>query len=497
MTQSAVRRPTRGRSHLSQVAEVAVPSAASTESPAARKLGFATIALAILLAWLPLQTPLAIVVFEYGHAEILARAMLLAKDAFVAALILYFFARYWSRLRFYWFDWAAVVYVALIGLYSFAPWLLGSHISFLAVAASARELVVPVELYALGRLALAAGADLRWLVRWFLAVAALAAAFTVFEWVFLPPAFWSSTLDLVSFIRVVQGIPNALGLWQISVLAQFGAGANAIFPRAVGPFTHPVGTGHYFVLPLILAAAWFYESLSQTRRWTALAIAILAILFLGAVIAPISRGSWLASGLALLLCSLIYRRWALIAVTLIVAGALVLTVPSLNHSVTAVFKGTDASSQDHAEALDKGVRTLIQNPVGLGVGQSDQFGQVLGSGDSAGSGVGENMYITLWVSVGPIGFLAFLAWMVGLLWRMAAAGHRAPPRSWMIVATWTALLGYAAVAMLAAPLMRFTTSASVWLVVGLCVGLVLASPPSTEERKGFGAAAAESGSSAH
>ena len=135
---------------------LAAPSASSFEQPIARKLGVATVALALLIAWLPLQTPLALIVFQYGHAETMARAMLVAKDAFTAVIIVYFFIRYWRRLRFYWFDWAAIGYVALIGIYSIVPWLLGSHISFLSVAASVRELAVPVELYALGRLAMAA-----------------------------------------------------------------------------------------------------------------------------------------------------------------------------------------------------------------------------------------------------------------------------------------------------------------------------------------------------
>ena len=121
---------------------LAVPSATSFEQPTARKLGVATVALALLIAWLPLQTPVALIVFQYGHAETIARAMLLAKDAFTILLIAYFFVRYWPRLRFYWFDWAAIGYVALIGVYSIVPWLLGSHISFLSVAASARELAV-------------------------------------------------------------------------------------------------------------------------------------------------------------------------------------------------------------------------------------------------------------------------------------------------------------------------------------------------------------------
>jgi xanthosine utilization system XapX-like protein len=464
----------------------------SLEQPTAKRLGVATIALALLIAWLPLQTPLAMIVFQYGHAETLARAMLLLKDAFTVLLIAYFFVRYWRRLQFYWFDWAAVVYVALLGVYSIVPWVLGSHISFLSVAASARELAVPVELYALGRLALAAGADVRWLVRWFLAVAAAAAAFTVFEMFFLPTKFWSSTMDLVTFTRVVQGVSNVHTIWDLSIVAQMGAGPNAAFHRAVGPFTHPVGTGHYFVLPLVLSVASFYQSLNQGRRREAAAMVALILLFAGAVIAPISRGSWMAVGLAVLICSLIYRRRAIVVIGLVVAATVVLTVPPLRYSIVSVLNGTDSSSKDHANALDKGITTVIQNPLGLGVGESDQFGQVLASGDSAGAGVGENMYITLLVSVGPLGFLAFLAWMVGLLKCLLAVRRRAPP-PWMVIGSAAAMVGYLVAALLASPLMRFTTSASVWLVIGLVTGVVLAAPDAPSHREnaaGEGAASA-------
>ena len=36
-----------------------------------------TWALALLLVWLPLQTPIAIAIFQYGHQEVLSRATLL------------------------------------------------------------------------------------------------------------------------------------------------------------------------------------------------------------------------------------------------------------------------------------------------------------------------------------------------------------------------------------------------------------------------------------
>ncbi len=63
------------------------------------------------------------------------------------------------------------------------------------------------------------------------------------------------------------------------MIARFGEGAWAAFPRAVGPFTQPVN-GHYFVLPLVLAVALFYQLINQGRRLPAAATAIFG-LFVG------------------------------------------------------------------------------------------------------------------------------------------------------------------------------------------------------------------------
>lgn len=449
-----------------------VPIVSSTRRVATRELTFITGALALFLLWIPLQTPVALVVFQYGHFLVLARVLLLLKDVAAAALILYLFARYWRRIRFHWFDWAAAAYAVLLIVYSVVPWLLGSHLSLLSVAASAREYVLPVELYALGRLAVAAGVDVRRLVRWFLAVAAVAAAFTVFEYVFLPVTFWSSTMNMVSFVHSVQGVPGATSLQFISILGQYGVGKNAIFPRAIGPFTHPVGTAHYFVLPLILSVAASFLALNSGRRKEAVWMVALAILFAAAVITPISRGAWIAAGLGVFACGLIYRRLVISTAAVALTAMLLLSVQPFNFAITSAWNQTDSSAAAHTEAIQHGTQVIRSNPLGVGVGQADQFGQIFSGGEG---GAGENTYIALLVSVGPFGLLAFLVFMVGCLWRLAAVRRRAPPPSWMVFGSGAALLGYTASAMFSSPLMRFTTSASVWLVIGLCVGLKLAS----------------------
>ncbi len=125
---------------------------------------------------------------------------------------------------------------------------------------------------------------------------------------FVPATFWNSTMDLVRFEREVQGISNAVSLWDIGLLGQFGVGIGGTFSRAIGPFTHPVGTAHYFVMPLVIAAAaamhfWNEQSKAASRSYL-----LLVALFAVAVVTPISRGSWFAAGVALVLLAVLYRR---------------------------------------------------------------------------------------------------------------------------------------------------------------------------------------------
>ncbi len=91
-----------------------------------RTARFVTWALVLLVVWLPLQTPIAIAIFQYGHSVGLSQATLLLKDVVVALLALYALAVTWRSLKLRWFDWLAIAYVVLVGIYSTVPWLLGS-----------------------------------------------------------------------------------------------------------------------------------------------------------------------------------------------------------------------------------------------------------------------------------------------------------------------------------------------------------------------------------
>jgi hypothetical protein len=446
----------------------------------------ASVVLAAFILWLPLQTPVALVVFQYGHSIPLARMLLLVKDVVAAVMILALLARYWRRIEFYWFDWAAVVYLAMMVVYSVVPWALGSDITFLSVVTTARDYVVPAELYALGRLAIASGIDARRMVRWFMAVAALAAVYTV-AMDLLPAKFWATTMNIVEFVKQVQGIPVGT-LYDVSITATFGS-TFQVFTRAIGPFTHPVGTGTYFLLPLSLSVAWCFEALNTGRTRQTIGLVALSLLFAAAVITPISRGSWLGAGFAVLVLALIYRRPAFSIAAVALTGAVLLSTVPYKYAITSAVDQTDSSTQDHAAAIGKATTAVSTSPVGSGVGQADQFGQVFAGGE----GVGENMYLALWVSVGPIGLLAFLVFMAGLLWRLAAVRLRAPPPSWITLGSGAGLLGLAASAMTSSTPMRFTTAGTIWLVFGMAVAYAATTSGSRRDAAASGGDASGSG----
>ena len=136
------------------------------------------------------------------------------------------------------------------------------------------------------------------IVRLLIGASAVAAVLTVLAYMIAPASFWETVIDLPRFIREVQGYPAALSLASISVLGHYGVGDEASFLRATWPFVHPVGTGHYFVLPMTLSIASIFAAARRGADRRESVFWVLTILFAAAVIVPISRGSWIAAVIA-------------------------------------------------------------------------------------------------------------------------------------------------------------------------------------------------------
>jgi hypothetical protein len=433
--------------------------------------------LLVFIVWLPLQTPIAIVAFQYLHLPVAAsRGVLLAKDAYIAVVLLGLLAAYLPTVRLRWYDWLALAYALTVAVYAIVPLILGTKLPIVAVAASAREFLVPVELYAVGRLAAAAGVRLIPLVLAFLITAVIAAVFTVGLYLLVPVNFWSSTLDLVSFEREVQGLANAISLWDIALLGQYGVGSTGSFARAVGPFTHPVGTATYFVVPLVLAATGTMAQVASRRR-LAIALAIVSIVCAFAVITPISRAAWVAAGASVFLVGALYRRLVPTIATLTLVGIFVVLTPPFSYSVTSALSGSDSSVVGHQQAIEHGLDSAVDNPLGLGLGQGDHLGSAISTsitGDAdASAAVGENLYLAMFVSIGPIGVLLFVGWLLGVA-KSLLPTLKPEPSAWAQTAMFSLLIGFVIASATASLLLRFTTAATFWLLIGMSVPLLTA-----------------------
>ena len=467
----------------------------------ARVASLMTWALVLLLVWLPLQTPIAVAIFQYGHSTTLARAVLLLKDAAVALLVLSCLAATWRQLKLRWFDKVAIAYVVLVVVYSVIPVALGSSQSITGVVSSARQFVLPVEAYALGRLAVLAGADVKLVFKAFVAASAVVAAIGVAEYFLLPIDFWASTLDLVTFERVAQGIPAAVNLWKIGLLGEYGAGTGA-YPRSIATFPHPVGAGLYFLLPFGLSVAAWFGGEARGRRLAAVGLVVLTLLFGMATIVTISRAAWAAAAAVLLMCGLAFHRTRMAIACVLVAGVFVAGVPPFNESITSALNRDDASILGHIEAIGRDLEAGLTHFLGLGLGSADRVVMIdsvpdhvpttsgdTGTGPVGGAesvGLGENMYLSVLISAGPLGLLTLVVWCVGVIAVLLRAA-RGSPQKWLLVGTASALIGALAAAMSSSALMRFTTAASTWLLLGLATSLVLAlNPDAGAWRIGFG-----------
>jgi hypothetical protein len=408
--------------------------------------------IAAFVLWLPLQTLLALVLFQYGGLDAgPARALLLVKDAAAVAIIVALLPRAWSRFRWTAPDGLAAGYAAVIAVYAIVPRLLGDPAPMSAVLASLRELMLPVELYAMGRLAATAGVDAGRIARILIAAGVAAAAFALLVVAVTPPTFWASTLNMVRFVQEVQGFPAEGTLDSLSIVASYGQDAS--FVRAIGPFTHPVGAASYFAVALALALAAGVHAVGRTRLLLIGAAVVLAL----ATLATISRGAWIAAGIVALVIATSRGRLRLALGVLFVFGAVVLLVPPFSHAVWSVSEGTDSSAQGHARTTMEGIALLLRHPLGLGVGHWDYLGAAYGSAAAPS----ENLYIAMAVAGGPVALGLFVAWIATLIARL----RRAP--SWVALGVTAALVGFALTAVINSPLLRFTTAASFWLLVGL------------------------------
>jgi hypothetical protein len=202
------------------------------------------------------------------------------------------------------------------------------------------------------------------------------------------------------------------------------------------------------------------------------------LLFSLAVLTPISRGTWIGLIGALVVGGALVHRYRLAALTVVLFVACLVAIPPFSYAVWSGIKGEDASTSNHAAAITSGVSEIVSNPLSGTVGQNDQFAQEIAAASGIETNnVGENMYLTTYASVGPLGLLVYVIWLAAVLVELFGRVRRGLP-AWIPAGVAIGLLAEAAAGMSASTLMRFTNAASMMLIVGLVISV-----PGTEFRR--------------
>lgn len=183
--------------------------------------------------------------------------------------------------------------------------------------------------------------------------------------------------------------------------------------RAFSTLRGPNTLAAFLVLPLILALALF---VAKKQRWLAaitLALGGIALLLTGA------RSAWLGFAAALI-CLLLLElpkqkllkviKWGALPGFLLIAGFIWLatTVPALRLAVFHSSPGdptlVEGSTEDHWHATTNGIKDVIANPVGTGVGSAGPA-----SFYSDKVKLAENYFVQIAQETGVVGIGLFIA----------------------------------------------------------------------------------------
>jgi hypothetical protein len=350
-------------------------------------------------------------------------------------------------------DWLAFAFAAVVVVYALLPqsWL-GGDASARGIVLGARHALLPVAAYFLGRALALTVPEVRRLGVTILATGAGVAAFGLVDAYAIPLQWWRDsgapgwfTEQLGFAYEGLSGLPENF---------VYNTGDERPLRRLVSTFLSPLASAYMLVVALLFSTAW---ALRERLRGPRLALWLGLVLLLGAgLLWTHSRAAYLALALGLVTMALARRRdptrrraaLAAAAVGVVASGALfVQAYPHVGPRTTfteeeLVFQRgqgqeeggpgsglSDASTESHWESLREGVRAVLRDPQGLGLGNA---GSTAARTDVE-IAAGESTYTELAIETGLVGGLLFVAWSLALLWRVL-------PRSALVGAALVAVL---------------------------------------------------------
>jgi hypothetical protein len=342
-----------------------------------------------------------------------------------------------------WADRLALAYAAVVVVYWLLPqsWLDGAATQHGQLFA-ARHHLIPVAAYFLGRLLVLAPAAWR---RLSLALVGVAVALTLWGLVdvYLVPLQWWRDSGVPGWFEdqlglVYRGLSGLPENWVLNT----GDEQNPI-RRLGSTFLSPLATAYVLAIILLYLA---------TRRRTWPTVVVAAVAYVG-LLWTHTRAAYLALALGLVVLAAAQRRFlpvVLAVASLVVGVGFVKAFPHIGPSTSytqaeLVFlreqgqktpgvsddplSAGDASTSSHLRNLRAGIRTVLHQPQGFGLGNAGVSASRTGVEIKAG----ESTYTELGVDTGLAGLIVFCAWMVAVLLALWQ-------RSAWLSAAWVAML---------------------------------------------------------
>jgi O-Antigen ligase len=333
-------------------------------------------------------------------------------------------------------DRLALLFAAFVIVYGLLPqsWLDGGA-THKGVLYGARNDLVPVAAYFLGRGLELTRRDFRRLGATIAATGAAVAAFGLIDVYAIPLSWWRSSGAPGWFFHQL-GFSDP-GLSNLPENFVYNLGNNHVLRRLVSTFLSPLASSYLFVVALLFCAAWW----NRRRPHGAMLAAWIGTvaLLLGGLLWTHSRSSQLALAGGLVAMALVRRQdavWlaAAAACVLVLGAVFVKAYPHIGprtsftpaeqkiQEANAAGKGSeltasgygDSSLSSHWRNLRDGLKVDFRHPQGYGLGNAGSTAARTGVTIKAG----ESTYTELGVDTGLLGALAFIAWSLALTWRV-------------------------------------------------------------------------------
>jgi hypothetical protein len=423
-------------------------------------------ALILLAGLLPFHLVFFAQLYAWGMPAELVRPMLWWKELMVAGVVaagaLAFSRSHHKPDK---LDVVGLAFVAMVGVYAAVPRLFSSTAPMdSTVRSQGFRFGALFVLLLLGARHVNLPADFtRRLMRAILIATTIVGALGIFEFLF--SARWNDYLvDTAQLPRYMAeilntSVPNPTDLRMVSTV-----GEGDIF-RVGGVFANALAMGFYLVLGFAIAV----EKTIRTGVRTAL---LSSVTIGGALIFTQTRAAILGG---IIVCMLAFRptkgratdrrvRFAFIFAAGMVVALPVAASSGLSERTTAITSGEEESTEAHIESLEYGVRTLVEYPMGQGIGTSAGVGQRF----EGARKVSENYYLQVGNEMGIVTMGAFVGTTLLALAGLRRAARATPDES--TSAFWGALCGLAVGALLLHTWIDIAVAWPVWGGAGAVLG---------------------------